>query len=187
LKPHYRPFDYYLLWLAVLISIGINVYLINVIVEARHQVGIVASNAAVAVGQLRTTTIDYPVHIQQSLPISITLDYREDINVPISVTVPIDVQVSVPLRTPLGVFPINVPVVTNIPISLTTVVPLDVSIPISMTIPVDVAFPIFVDLSDTPLGESLSGAELYLLDLAADLGVPRPTVPAPAAGPTPTP
>jgi hypothetical protein len=184
-----RPLDYYLLWLAIIVSLAINAFLLNFLIQARQQVGQAAGSAAVAVGQLRTSSIDYPIEIQESLPVSLTVTYQEDIAVPISVTLPINTLVSVPLRTPVGNFPINVPVVANIPISLTTVVPLDVAIPISMSIPIDVSFPIHVDLADTALGESLSGAELYLRQLASDLGAdsPSPIEPWPPAGPSPTP
>ena len=184
-----RPVDYYLLWIAIIVSLGINVYLIDVLTEARDQVGLAARSAADSIGELRTSSIDYPVTIRESLPISLTVDYQEDIQVPISLTVPINTQVTVPLRTPIGVFPITVPVNTSIPISLTTVVPLDVAIPISMSVPVNLDVPIHIELADTPMGEALSGVELYLLQVSADLGdgsLPPPLF-SPLEAPSPTP
>jgi hypothetical protein len=98
-----------------------------------------------------------------------TLRYSEVITVPISYTLPINTQVSVPLRTPLGTFPINVPVFASVPIQLTPTVPLNLGVPVSMTIPVAIDVPINVALADTPLGEALVGVEQYLVDLGQTL------------------
>lgn len=165
-----RPLDYYVLMIAVIVSLGLNFYILNLLQQARVQVGQAAGDAAGAVGQLRNATIEYQVEIRETLPISLTIDYNETVVVPISYTLPINTQVSVPLRTPLGVFPITVPVVTSIPINLAPEVPLSISVPISLTVPVAIDVPIRVELKDTALGDAFSGAEQYLLDLADDLG-----------------
>jgi hypothetical protein len=173
-----RPLDYYILWLFVIVSLGINVYLIRVLLQARQQVGIAASSAAVAVGGLRTTALDYTVPIRETLPVSFTVSYRQSVTVPISTTIPINVQLTVPLRTPLGTFPINVPVVTDIPINLQPTVPLSLSVPVSVTVPIAVDVPIHIDLSQTALNDSLLGAQKYLNEVAAGLGVAPGTAPA---------
>jgi hypothetical protein len=164
-----RPLDYYLLWFAVIISLAMNLYLINVLLQARRQAAGAVVDVAGALGDLGATSIDYAVEIRENIPISMTLRYSEVISVPISYTLPINTQVSVPLRTPLGTFPINVPVVTTIPIQLTPTVPLSLAVPVSMTLPVAIDVPINVALADTPLGEALVGAEHYLLDLGETL------------------
>jgi hypothetical protein len=176
-----RPIDYYLLWLLVIVSLAINVYLIRVLLQAREQLGLAASSAAVAVGSLRTTSLDYTVPIRETLPVSFTVAYRDNFVVPISTTIPINVQLTVPLRTPLGTFPINVPVVTDIPINLRPSIPLSLAVPISVTVPISVDVPIHIDLGTTALNDSLLGAEQYLIDVAAGLGV------TPVVSPTITP
>jgi hypothetical protein len=166
-----RPFDYYVLWLAVIISLGINIYLIRVLQQARLQVGVAASSAAQAVGDLRTTALDYTVPIRETLPVSFTVSYRQNFTVPISTTIPINVVITVPLKTPLGTFPINVPVVTDIPINLKPTVPLSLSVPVSVTVPISVSVPIHIDLSQTAFNDSLLGAQEYLNGVATGLGV----------------
>jgi hypothetical protein len=168
--------DYYLLWVAVIISIGINVWLIRVLQDARQQVGLAASSAALAVGGLRTTALDYTVPIRETLPVSFTVAYRQNFTVPISTTIPIDLDLTVPLETPLGTFPINVPVVTTIPINLAPSVPLSLSVPVSVTVPISVSVPIHIDLSQTALNLSLMEAEEYLNDVALSLGIQPGTV-----------
>lgn len=176
-----RPLDYYLLWLVALVSLGLNLYLVNMLLQARRQVGQAANMAAAAAGALAESAIDYPVELHQVLPVSLTVAYRQTLVIPISVTLPISTVVSVPLKTPIGEFPIAVPVVTNIPVDLSPAVPLSLSLPISTTVPIDVSFPIHLELKSTALGASLASAQAYLEDLAANLGSP------PTAAATPTP
>jgi hypothetical protein len=172
-----RSLDYYVLVIAVIVSLGLNVYILSVLREARRQVGVAASNAAIGVGQLADGSIDYDVEIHESLPVSMTIGYEDEIAVPISVTLPISTEVSVPLRTPLGTFPIVVPVITSFPVRLNPVIPISVELPISTTVPVDVAFPIHVEIRDTAFGATLDGAQLYLETLARDLGAATPVTP----------
>ena len=164
-------------------SLGINVYVINVLRQARHQVGLAADSAAQAVDGLRTTSLDYTVPIRQSLPVSFTVAYKQELVVPISLTLPINTIVSFPLRTPLGTFPIDIPVVTNIPINLQTSVPLSLALPISLTVPIKVDVPIHIDLSQTALNDSLLDAKQYLIDVADGMGVTSSA--GPASTPTP--
>ena len=133
--------------------------------------GLAASSAALAIGSLRTTSLDYTVPIRETLPVSFTVSYRQNFTVPISTTIPIDLDLTVPLETPLGTFPINVPVVTTIPINLAPTVPLSLAVPVSVTVPISVSVPIHIDLSSTALNESLLEAQEYLNDVAAGLGV----------------
>lgn len=169
-----RTLDYYLLCIAVIISLGLNVYILNVLREARRQVGVAAGHASVGVAELAAGSIDYTVEINESLPVSMTVGYEDQITVPISVTLPISTEVSVPLRTPLGTFPINVPVITSFPVRLNPVIPISVELPISTTVPINVSFPIHVEIGDTPFGASLDGVQLYLESLARDLGATGP-------------
>ncbi len=172
-----RTLDYYLLIIAVIVSLFLNFYILNVLRQVRLQVGVAAGNASVGVGQLADSAIDYTVEISEVLPISMTVSYEDQITVPISVTLPISTEVSVPLRTPLGTFPIVVPVITSFPVRLNPVIPISVELPISTTIPINVAFPIHVELADTPFGASLDGAQDYLETLARDLGATGPFTP----------
>jgi hypothetical protein len=173
-----RPVDYYLLWAVVIVSLGLNLYVINVLMQAKRQVALAASSAAAAVGQLSNTAIDYSVPISQTLPVSFTVAYRQTFSVPISVTLPIDTQVQVTLKTPIGDFPINVPVKTTVPVNLNPQVPLSLAVPVSVSVPISFSVPIHLALSDTTLGSSLNNAADYLNNLAAGFG---------GAGPTPTP
>ena len=165
-----RPFDYWLLWFIALLSLAANAGLIGVLLVVRQQAGAGAARAAQAVGGLREASIDYSVHVQQSLPISLTLPLSTTVSVPISATVPIDTEITVPLNTPLGTFHVTVPVKTTIPVDIQPAVPIRLTVPVSTTVPVVLDVPIHLALADTVLGQSLSGAQSYLEALAAQLG-----------------
>lgn len=197
-----RPIDYYLLWVAV-IGLGVfNYYLVNTLLEARRQVtsevAQAAYTAAASLDGMANMAIDYPVEIREAIPISMTIRYSDTVVVPISYTLPVNTNVSIPLRTPLGTFPINVPIALNVPIRLTPTVPLNLAVPVSLTVPIAIDVPIYVDLSTTPLGEGISAAQDYLYDIASDLSegaliaptvtitVTAPVTPTrPVASPTP--
>ncbi len=186
-----------MLWLAVIGLVGYNYYLTSTLLEARRQVtqqvAEAAFTAAQALDGMASATIDYPVEIREAIPISLTIHYSDTVVVPISYTLPVNTNVSIPLRTPLGTFPINVPIALSVPIRLTPTVPLNLAVPVSMTIPINIDVPIHVDLSTTPLGEGLLQAQAYLYQAASDLSggdiiVPTTTitvtVTVPAATPT---
>ena len=147
-----RPIDYYLLWVVALVSLGLNIYLVFVLAQARQQVANAARSAAAAVGQLRGAAIDDSVPIQESLPVSFTVAYRQTMSIPISMTVPIDTQVTVVLKTPIGNFPLTVPVKTTVPINLNPEVPLSLSVPVSVNVPISLTVPIHVALTHVPRG-----------------------------------
>ncbi len=180
-----RPLDYYLLWLAVIVSLAINAYLLNLLLEGQRLAGVAAGTAAESVAELANAAIDYNVEIRETIPVSLTVRYHDLIKVPISYTLPINTNVAVPLRTPLGVFPLNFPVVTSIGISLTPMIPISIVVPISHVVPIAIAVPIHIDMQDTPFGTTLVEAEGYLEDLAEDLK--DPTLPGLPFWPTPTP
>ena len=175
-----RTVDYYILWGLVVVSLGLNIYLFNTLLQAKRQLALAASSAATAVDQLRDTAIDYTVPISQTVPVSFTVAYRQTFTVPISVTLPIDTNVTVPLNTPLGNFPITVPVKTTVPINLNPQVPLSLTVPVSVSVPISLSVPIHLAVNDTVFGSSLGGAADYLRGVSAGLGGPGPT-------PSPTP
>jgi len=175
-----RSLDYWLLWVVALTSLAINVWLVSTLLGVRRQAGQAAVLAAQAVGDLRQSSIEYSVHIEKALPISLTIPISQTIRVPISTTLPIDTQAVIPLKTPFGTFPITIPIQANVPVDLRPEVPIRLSVPISTTVPVVLDVPIHVVIADTELGESLSETQASLEALAAEWGaLPTPSPPAP--------
>ncbi|MGH2521825.1 MAG: hypothetical protein ACRDH2_04900 [Anaerolineales bacterium] len=167
-----RRYDYWALWAIALISLVLNLLLIRTLLDVRRQVGEGVAQAAQEVGKLRQASIDYTLHLEESLPVSLTIPFSATFSVPISVTLPISTNVNIPLDTPFGTLPLNVPIRTTIPVNLQPRVPINLAVPISTTVPVVLEVPIQVALSDTAFGTSLAGAQSYLQKLSADLLAP---------------
>jgi hypothetical protein len=164
-----RPIDYYLLWGVALLSLVINLGFGYALLVARSKAAQGAQTAAQAVAALRASTIDYPVHIEQSLPVSLTIPIHETLSVPISATLPIDTQFSFTLHTLIGDFPVNVPLQAMVPVHVQTQVPVNLSVPVSTTVPVAFDVPVHIDLASTSLGQAMAPWQAYLEELAAEL------------------
>ena len=175
-----RPFDYWLLWLVALISLAVNIWLINTLLVARRQVGEAAASAARSVEALRAASIDYTVHVEQSMPLSLTVPLSTTVTVPFNLQLPVNTEVTVPLKTILGTFDLNIPIKTTIPVNIQTQVPVQTTVPISATVPVVLDVPIHISLTDTSLDAALAEVQTYLEKVSTSLqsGVlqsPRPT------------
>ena len=164
-----RPLDYYLLWCMVWLSLLLNAGLIYVLVVVRQKAGDGAQVAAQTVAALRTSSFDYTVHVEQSLPVSLTIPFDTVVNVPISTTLPIDTQFSFSLHTLVGDFPVNIPVQALVPVNLVSQVPVHLAVPISTTVPVVIDAPIHIDLGQSVFGTSLGPTQTYLERMAAEL------------------
>lgn len=180
-----RPWDYWLLWFVALSSLALNVWLINILLGARRQTGEAAAAAAQGLSDLRAATIDYTVSINESIPININVPINHTVKVPIDTILPIDTQVTIPLNTPLGQFPITIPIKTTIPVKLETEVPINLTVPISAKVPVTLEVPIRIAIAKTPLEASLSAAQAYLEKLAEQFGVSASASPGPTPSATP--
>jgi hypothetical protein len=176
-----KTWDYWLLWFVALISLALNVVLINVLLGARRQAGEAAAAAAQAIGALRQTTIDTSVRVERSIPVILNIPISQTLTVPIDDAIPINTQVQVPIEIPLlGTRLFDIPIQATIPVKLETVVPINLIVPLSTSVPVAFDVPIRIVIADTPLGESLAETQAYFENAAHDLQA------SPLSGPAPT-
>ena len=96
-----RPLDYYLLWCVALLSLFIGAALIVTLGAVRGRAVDGLRTAADAVHALRGSSIDYVVHVEQSLPVSLTVPFSTTVIVPINTTLPINTEFRLTLLTPL--------------------------------------------------------------------------------------
>jgi len=167
-----RPLDYWLLWLVALVSLLFNLAFVIILFSVRRQVGAGAQQAAAAIGDLRQATITYTVHIDQEMPIAISVPINTTVNAPLDLNVPIKTEATVPLNTPFGSFPVTFPVEVTVPVHFTPTIPINLNVPISTKIPVNLEVPIQIPLSETVLSTALEPVQKYLDQLAASLGAP---------------
>lgn len=164
-----RSWDYWLLWGVALLSLGLNLALINSLLQARKQAGEGAATAARAVANLRESVITYTVHVEQSLPVSLTVPFKTTVTVPFNTALPIATDVTIPLDTPFGPIPITIPIRATVPISLSTKIPVNVAVPISASVPVTLDAPIKLELGKTDFGQALLSVQTYLESAASEL------------------
>lgn len=159
-----RGWHYILLWLLVLTSLGLNVYLIDSLNTARERARTEVVAAGERLDDLDVGDYELPIEIDETLPISFTVPFSDTFIVPISTTIPvsatvpfsdtievpiranipINATVSVPLPA-IGNIPIPIPIVTNIPIALDVSVPISRSIPVELDIPVNLTIEVPVE------------------------------------------
>ena len=156
-----RPPDYWLLWLAVVGLMALNLYLARTLLEVRDRalglVNTVTDQASQAISDLQAASFSYTVQVDQTIPLNLSVPIDQVLQVPVQTSIPISTVVTIPLDTPVGRFPINIPIVTTVPISLTAQVPLRLTVPVSEAIPIQLSVPIEIKIADTPLMDLLEG------------------------------
>jgi hypothetical protein len=155
-----------LLFILVLISLGMNVFLYWQINQTRQKglelVRTARGALPGAISELEAfekTTITHDFQINQEFPVQTEIAIKQTLDIPIQTTVPISqvidttVMVGAPgtdLAIPL---PVNVPVNVEIPIDTTVSITIDRTVPISTTIPLDLTVPLAIKVSETDLAQ----------------------------------
>lgn len=162
-----RPPDYWLLWLVVLGSLALNIWLINTLLNVRRQVAQAVADAAVGVGQIKLGTVDYTVHVDDSIPVSSTIPISDTLIVPVRQTIAVNstVIVKVPILGDQAL-----PFSTRIPVNFDVSVPISETFPLSLTVPIKLEIPVSIALDETPLGGLKADAKSYLENLAEEIG-----------------
>lgn len=154
----HRAWHYWLLWVIVLISLGLNGLLIYGLLTARAQAGQEAARVATALRDNPMGDFEIPVNVDESLPINLNVPFKDTFTVEISETIPVSTSVlfeediAIPIRETVRVqenvqvfvvipvinqrVPINIPIGANIPIAL------DINVPVSYEIPVETDIPV---------------------------------------------
>lgn len=136
-----------ILWLLVILSLGLNLYLISLLVQINANVRGFLSSAQTAIetsiGESFTTyvAVDYEIPIETVVPISQTISVPLDLDYPLSTVV--HTYVHLPL---LGRQNLAIPIETIIPIHDTFSIPIEVEFPISLTYRLQADLPISVTI-----------------------------------------
>jgi hypothetical protein len=122
------------------------------------------------IGEARQQTINYEFPIQQSFPISTTVQLNETLDVPINTTVPIRESISVPVDVPvLGRIELPVELNMDVPVSMTVNVAINKEIPIATSVDLNTTIPLQIELGQPPLGDVLRELEDTLRELLRGL------------------
>ncbi|MDY7042085.1 MAG: hypothetical protein SVX38_14605 [Chloroflexota bacterium] len=111
--------------------------------------------AADSLDALGNERIDYPVHIQQDIPVDAEVPFEQTMMVPLSTTVPISFTAVVPVDLMLTTVEMEVPIDISVPVNLEVPVAVSETIHVSATVPLDLEVPVTIDVAETPLQEYL--------------------------------
>ena len=150
---------------AALISLALNVLLISRLNQARTGALATLDRVSTRIGDLRDVEFTQTVRIDQELPVSGSLPFHEDLQVPIHTTIPISMTLHASVDTPFGPFDVPVPLNTSFPVDLTVPVTIDRSIPYSFTVPVDMAVPIHIRARDLGIDPAIQEVQNEILRL----------------------
>lgn len=132
-----RPSAPLLLWLIALLSLAINLALLAAIAAGVMAVRGIARESADQLQALAEGSLETPVHVNQSIPISLTVPFSYETEIAIAQNVPIKTTVSFKQEIPLlGEIPINVPIDLSIPVNMKVPISIKRDIPISTVVPV---------------------------------------------------
>lgn len=160
-QPTWRSWHYYALWIIALVSLLFNVALVAGFYAFRNEAQREVSRVAEVLNDVELNELEFPVTVNEMLPISLTVTFSDtfpvmisrtlpistqilfmdEINVPINTVIPINTTVNIPIGQAIGSnISVPVPIVTNIPVNL------DVTVPISRLIEVNTSVPVVFDL-----------------------------------------
>jgi hypothetical protein len=159
-----------ILFILVLVSLGLNGFLLWQLQQARQQAQGVVRTVGPQIQEVleqtiadletfQESTIAFDVQVNENFPVEVDIPFKETIEVPIQLTVPIQEEINTtilidPLKTGQGIpVDVTVPVDLEIPIDTTIPVSIDRTIPISTSVPLDLDVPIAIELGDTELAD----------------------------------
>ena len=125
------------------------------LVELRPQIAAGVEEAITGLRTFGDSTIEFPVKIDQTIPVETEVVIDRTVQVPIKTTIPINqsFDTTIKIDTPLGKVPLNVtvPVDVEVPVDLTVDIPINETVPIKDEIPVKLDVPVRIDVSQTEL------------------------------------
>ncbi len=156
---------YWLLWVVVIISLTLNAVLLIGLIRFRLRAQQEIANVAKILDTVEFENFEIPVVVDETLPISLDVDFSETFQVPInetisvSTTVPIVEDLSFPINEVVSIdsdvqvsveilgqrIPVDVPIQADVPISMNVVVPLDMDVPIETDIPIEMMIEVPVE------------------------------------------
>lgn len=129
---------------------------------------VVQTRAALA--SLPGQTVEVPIRIQETFPISAQIPIREEFAVPIHTVLPISTDVEVPLNIPvLGERRITIPIQADVPIHVEVVVPISKTVDLETSLAVDLRVPVRIDLDALGIEGLVEGVDARLAEVERQL------------------
>ena len=156
---------YWLLWIVVIFSLMLNIFLFYGLYTTRQRVQQEIANVALAMDTVQLENFDLPIEINETLPLKMEVAYNDTFEVPIKTTIPVSTSIVVndnialpindivsinrDIRVAIAVLgqeiPIDIPLRADIPIDLFIDVPVNLEVPVETEIPLDLMVEVPVD------------------------------------------
>jgi len=174
---------YVILWFLVLLSLILHVITLGGLWAAQRFALRTVDDAIDTLGSLQHEVFETTIHFNQSMPVSVSIPFRQEMNFPVDVTIPFSRSISlnqtfqIAIDTPFGPFPFQVPISATFPISLSMPFQAEVPVAISQTIPIDtdialdLTVPVAIQLSETPFQGYVEKVMTMLADIRRQLSL----------------
>jgi len=174
-----------LLFLLVILSLGLNGYIIWQLLTFRQQALALQQQAqdlqqaaldAVSrsiqeLEALDEVTIRYTVNISEEIPVDVVVPLQDRMQIPVQGTIPISKEINTTLIIQLSEFgltvplDVTIPLALDVPVDITVPVDIDRQVPIHTTVPFKLDVPIVIRLSETELAQYVELLKSGLKDL----------------------
>lgn len=151
------------------LSLALHAWTLFTLLRTRTLVREEFTTLATQLAQIEGSTPHFSIPVRQNVPIQASVPINRQLTVPISTTVPIRQTVAVSLDTPVGAFPVNVPLNMDIPIRLEVPVTLSETLQINTTVALDVPLELNIPIQETALADYLRQLRQRLIAITNSL------------------
>lgn len=156
------------LWLLVLISLLLNVFVLGQLLRIRRGASEALVSASAILADLQTQTLELTIPVDETIAIDTDLPVDETLTIPIQTEVPINTIVTVNVDGGvLGGIPLRIPISTVVPVDLETDVRINQTFEVHAPVELALEIPVRIDVAETSLYDTLGEAQ-EALDAAAD-------------------
>ena len=139
------------LFMMVTVSLALNFALIVTLLRARSAALAALDQAVAVTNGLGNEVFSIPVHVDQNVPVSVSVPFAYQDTITVDTTIPISTTVSVPLDLAGQPVVVALPIQAAVPVKLQVPVSLSKTIDVNASVPVKFDANVQVRLADTPL------------------------------------
>ena len=154
-----------LLYPLVLLSLGLNAFLIWQLLQARDMAYDSLDQVLLMTDGIEDEVFAIPIQIDQEFPVNVSVPFEYSDTFPVNMVVPISDTLSVPFEIMDSTIMLEVPVDMTVPINVVVPVSLKKTFDISTTIPVKFDMNVEFSLADTPIPGYLSSLRLAVQEI----------------------
>ena len=139
------------LFVMVTVSLALNFALIVTLLRARGAALDALGQAVAVTNGLGNEVFSIPVHVDQNVPVSVSVPFAYQDTITVDTTIPIATTVSAPVNLAGQTVTVDLPIKTAVPVKLQVPVSLSKTIDVNASVPVKFDTNVQVRLADTPL------------------------------------